>query len=173
MRLLNLVLACRYASFYITRNCLNFVNPVMLQDPSLGLNLTIIGGITSLLPVAYAFSKGISGFLGSTMSPRLLLSCGLASTGLACLAFGFGSNPTWFAFFWAMNGLLQVRFLLSFACMISYYSRARASSPPPCEVECVHEYTPKIRCTHSTACTISRWVRMHVQDLLGCVQNSE
>jgi hypothetical protein len=85
----------------------------MLKDPSLGLNLTIIGGITSLLPVAYAFSKGISGFLGSTMSPRLLLSFGLASTGFACLAFGMGSHPTWFAFFWAINGLLQVRIQLS------------------------------------------------------------
>lgn len=102
-------MACRYASFYVTRNCLNFVNPLMLKDPSLGLNLTIIGGITSLLPVAYAFSKGISGFLGSTMSPRLLLSVGLASTGVACAAFGLGSHPTWFAIFWAMNGLLQVR----------------------------------------------------------------
>lgn len=99
---------CRYASFYVTRNCLNFVNPIMLKDPALGLNLTMIGGITSLLPIAYAFSKGISGFLGSTMSPRLLLSLGLASTGVACLAFGAGSAPLWFATFWAMNGLLQV-----------------------------------------------------------------
>ena len=86
------------------------MNPVMLKDPTLGLNLTLIGGITSLLPIAYAFSKGISGFLGSTMSPRLLLSFGLASTGLACLAFGAGSAPLWFAVFWAMNGLLQVCF---------------------------------------------------------------
>jgi sugar phosphate permease len=87
---------------------LNFVNPLMLKDPTLGVNLTMIGGITSLLPVAYAFSKGISGFLGSTMSPRLLLSFGLASTGLACLGFGIGSAPLWFAVFWALNGLLQV-----------------------------------------------------------------
>jgi MFS transporter, OPA family, sugar phosphate sensor protein UhpC len=81
---------------------------MMLKDASLGLNLTIIGGITSLLPVAYAFSKGISGFLGSTMSPRMLMSFGLGSTGLACLAFGMGSHAAWFAAFWAINGLLQV-----------------------------------------------------------------
>lgn len=101
----------RYACFYVTRNCLNFVNPMMLKDASLGLDLTIVGGITSLLPVAYAFSKGFSGLLGSTLSPRLLLAGGLGATGIACAAFGFGSSPTWFAVFWAMNGLLQVRAL--------------------------------------------------------------
>jgi sugar phosphate permease len=100
--------ACRYACFYITRTCFNYVNPVMLKDAGIGVDLTVVGFISSLLPIAYAFSKGISGFLGSTMSPRLLLSMGLASTGLACAAFGFGNSVPWFATFWSLNGLLQV-----------------------------------------------------------------
>ena len=82
---------------------------MMLQDKAIALNLTQVGTISSLLPIAYAFSKGLSGFLGSTLSPRLLLSTGLASTGLCCLAFGFGNGVTWFAAFWLLNGLLQVR----------------------------------------------------------------
>lgn len=96
-----------YASFYITRNALNFVNPIMLQDASLGLDLTMVGSLTSLLPIAYAFSKGLSGVLGSTTSPRVLLAAGLASTAAACLAFGAGSSYLWFAIFWTANGLLQ------------------------------------------------------------------
>ena len=104
--------ARRYACFYVTRTCFNYVNPLMLKDAALGVDLTAVGFISSLLPIAYAFSKGISGFLGSTMSPRLLLSGGLAATGLTCLGFGFGQGVTWFAAFWTLNGLLQVRVLL-------------------------------------------------------------
>ena len=81
----------------------------MLKDASLGIDLTTIGFVSSLLPIAYAFSKGISGFLGSTTSPRLLLSGGLAATGVACLAFGAGNTALWFSAFWTINGLLQVR----------------------------------------------------------------
>ena len=81
----------------------------MLKDSSINLTLTAVGSISSLLPVAYAFSKGISGFLGSALSPRLLLSAGLATTGLCCAAFGMGSSTLWFAVFWTLNGLLQVR----------------------------------------------------------------
>ena len=81
----------------------------MLKDASLGLDLALVGVLTSFLPIAYAFSKGISGILGSTTSPRKLLSFGLAATGLACLAFGFGNSYIWFAAFCSINGLLQVR----------------------------------------------------------------
>jgi sugar phosphate permease len=80
----------------------------MLNDAALGMDLTAVGFISSLLPIAYAFSKGISGFLGSTTSPRLLLSGGLAATGIAVLGFGCGNGVVWFALFWTLNGLLQV-----------------------------------------------------------------
>ena len=102
-------LICRYACFYVTRTCFNYVNPMMLKDSAIGLDLTAVGTISSLLPIAYAFSKGLSGFLGSALSPRLLLSVGLSATGLCCFAFGFGNSVTWFSAFWILNGLLQVR----------------------------------------------------------------
>lgn len=80
----------------------------MLKDSAIGLDLTAVGTISSLLPIAYAFSKGLSGFLGSALSPRLLLSVGLSATGMCCFAFGFGNSVTWFSAFWILNGLLQV-----------------------------------------------------------------
>jgi sugar phosphate permease len=104
-----LLFPCSYACFYVTRTCFNYVNPIMLKDESINLTLTAVGTISSLLPIAYAFSKGLSGFLGSALSPRLLLATGLSATGLCCLAFGFGSSALWFMAFWTLNGLLQVR----------------------------------------------------------------
>jgi sugar phosphate permease len=91
----------------------------MLKDAALGMDLTAVGFISSLLPIAYAFSKGISGFLGSTTSSRLLLSGGLAATGIACLGFGFGNSVLWFSAFWTLNGLLQVCTLSNLTCKFS------------------------------------------------------
>jgi sugar phosphate permease len=64
----------RYASFYLTRNSLAFTAPSMLEDKSLGLDMTAIGGLTSMLPVAYGFSKFLSGVLGARTSPTFLLA---------------------------------------------------------------------------------------------------
>ncbi len=65
---------CSYASFYLTRNSLAFTAPTMIEDPSLGLDMTSVGGLTSMLPVAYGFSKFLSGVLGARTSPTILLS---------------------------------------------------------------------------------------------------
>lgn len=67
-------LFCRYASFYLTRNSLAFTAPTMIEDASLGLDMTSVGGLTSVLPVAYGFSKFLSGVLGARTSPTILLS---------------------------------------------------------------------------------------------------
>ena len=67
-------LRCRYASFYLTRNSLAFTAPSMLEDKSLGMDMTAIGGLTSMLPVAYGFSKFLSGVLGARTSPTILLA---------------------------------------------------------------------------------------------------
>ena len=70
------LLCCRYASFYLTRNSLAFTAPTMLEDKALGLDMTAVGGLTSILPVAYGFSKFLSGVLGARTSPRILLAGG-------------------------------------------------------------------------------------------------
>jgi hypothetical protein len=66
--------ARRYASFYLTRNSLAYVAPAMLKDPGMGMDLAKVGGLTSILPVAYGFSKFLSGVLGARTSPVMLLA---------------------------------------------------------------------------------------------------
>ena len=100
---------CRYASFYLTRNSLAFTAPTMLEDKALGLDMTAVGGLTSILPVAYGFSKFLSGVLGARTSPRILLAGGLAATALVNIAFGMSSAYPLLLAFWGLNGILQVR----------------------------------------------------------------
>ena len=53
----------------------------MLKDPALGMDLAKIGGLTSILPVAYGFSKFLSGVLGARTSPVMLLAGAALSVG--------------------------------------------------------------------------------------------
>ena len=96
-----------YSSYYLTRNSLTYTAPVMVADPSLGMDITMIGAMTSIFPIAYGMSKFISGVLGAKLSPTLLLAGGLMSTALINIAFGFGHSLAWFVFFWGLNGTLQ------------------------------------------------------------------
>lgn len=52
-----LCLACRYSSYYLTRNSLTYTAPVMVADPTLGMDITMIGAMTSVFPIAYGMSK--------------------------------------------------------------------------------------------------------------------
>ena len=67
-----------------------------------------IGSLTSLFPIAYGFSKFVSGVLGARTSPRVMLAGGLMATAAVNLAFGAGNSLPWFLTFWAINGILQV-----------------------------------------------------------------
>ena len=64
--------------------------------------------MTSIFPIAYGFSKFLSGVLGARSSPRIMLASGLMATAIINVMFGFGKSMTWFCFFWALNGILQV-----------------------------------------------------------------
>lgn len=96
-----------YSSYYLTRNSLTYTAPVMVADPSLGMDITMIGAMTSIFPIAYGMSKFVSGVLGAKLSPTVLLAGGLMSTALINIAFGFGHSLAWFVFFWGLNGTLQ------------------------------------------------------------------
>ena len=96
-----------YSCYYLTRNSLTYTAPVMVADKALGLDVSSIGAMTSIFPIAYGFSKFVSGVLGSMMSASRLLGLGLICTGLINVFFGFGSSLTWFCTLWAMNGILQ------------------------------------------------------------------
>ena len=101
--------ACRYACYYLTRNSLTYTAPVMVSDPSLNMDITQIGSLTSLFPIAYGFSKFVSGVLGARTSPTLMLAGGLMATAAVNLLFGAGNALPWFLTFWAINGILQAR----------------------------------------------------------------
>lgn len=96
-----------YACYYLTRNSLTYTAPVMVADPLLNMDITMVGAMTSIFPIAYGMSKFVSGVLGAKISPAKLLACGLIATAVINVAFGFGASLTWFCFFWAMNGVLQ------------------------------------------------------------------
>lgn len=79
----------------------------MVADPQLGLDITAVGAMTSIFPIAYGMSKFVSGVLGARSSPQILLAGGLMATAVINIAFGFGTSLVWFCSFWAMNGILQ------------------------------------------------------------------
>lgn len=68
-----------------------------------------VGSLTSLFPIAYGFSKFVSGVLGARTSPRVMLAGGLIATAAVNIAFGAGNSLPWFLTFWAINGILQVK----------------------------------------------------------------
>jgi len=96
-----------YASYYLTRNSLTYTAPVMVADATLGLDITMIGAMTSIFPIAYGMSKFVSGVLGARFSPSQLLAGGLMATALVNIAFGFGTSLAWFCVCWGLNGTLQ------------------------------------------------------------------
>eukprot|EP00884_Botryococcus_braunii_P006797 jgi/Botrbrau1/16118/Bobra.7_2s0080.2 len=96
-----------YASYYLTRNSLTYTAPVMVADPKLAMDITQVGGLTSIFPIAYGMSKFVSGVLGARTSPTVMLAGGLIATGIINVLFGFGTSMTWFLSFWAFNGILQ------------------------------------------------------------------
>jgi MFS transporter, OPA family, sugar phosphate sensor protein UhpC len=96
-----------YSCYYLTRNSLTYTAPVMVADAALGLDITMIGAMTSIFPIAYGMSKFVSGVLGARFSPSQLLAGGLMATALINIAFGFGTSLAWFCVCWGLNGTLQ------------------------------------------------------------------
>ena len=80
--------------------------PSVIPEPC---SVAQIGSLTSLFPIAYGFSKFVSGVLGARTSPRIMLAGGLIATAAVNIAFGAGNSLPWFLTFWAINGILQVR----------------------------------------------------------------
>lgn len=96
-----------YACYYLTRNSLTYTAPVMVADAALKMDITQIGTMTSIFPIAYGFSKFLSGVLGARTSPSILLAGGLMLTAAMNAIFGFGASMAWFCTFWGLNGILQ------------------------------------------------------------------
>jgi len=98
----------------------------MVATPSLGLDITSIGVITSIFPLCYGCSKFVSGVVGDILSPSVMLGGGLIATGFVRpiqnqraepliillllffqinIAFGASSTLPLFCMLWAVNGI--------------------------------------------------------------------
>ena len=86
--------------------------PLAWQSRVMAAVMAQVGSLTSLFPIAYGFSKFVSGVLGARTSPTLMLAGGLMATAAVNLLFGAGNAMPWFMTFWAINGILQARGLL-------------------------------------------------------------
>ncbi|XRB19043.1 MFS domain-containing protein [Pseudoscourfieldia marina] len=99
-----------YSCYYLTRNSMTYTAPVLIASDTgkaLGLDITSIGALTSIFPIAYGMSKFVSGVVGAKFPPRVMLAGGLALTGVFNILFGYSTSMAYYLIFWTANGVLQ------------------------------------------------------------------
>ncbi len=94
-----------YVFYYFTRKSFTFAMPVLMQD--LGLQISDLGILSSILSITYGMSKFLSGMLSDRSNPRFFMATGLILTGVFNICFGMTSSIVFFAIFWGMNGIFQ------------------------------------------------------------------
>ncbi len=94
-----------YVFYYFTRKSLTFAMPALMQD--LGLQISDLGILSSILAISYGMSKFLSGILSDRSNPRFFMGIGLILTGIFNVFFGFSSSLICFALFWGLNGWCQ------------------------------------------------------------------
>ncbi|PWU15712.1 MAG: MFS transporter family glucose-6-phosphate receptor UhpC [Chlamydiae bacterium] len=94
-----------YVFYYFTRKSLTFAMPAMMQQ--LGLQISDLGILTSVLSITYGISKFLSGVLADRSNPRFFMAIGLILTGLFNVLFGLSSSVWLFALLWGCNGWFQ------------------------------------------------------------------
>jgi MFS transporter, OPA family, sugar phosphate sensor protein UhpC len=94
-----------YVFFYFTRKSLTFAMPAMMQE--LGLSLSDLGILGSVLSITYGSSKFFSGVMADRSNPRFFMAIGLMLTGVCNILLGFSSTISLFILFWGLNGWFQ------------------------------------------------------------------
>lgn len=94
-----------YVLYYFTRKSFSFAMPALMDEMS--LTEADVGGIASILALAYALSKFVSGMLCDRSSPRWFMGLGLIFTGVINVMFGSGGAAGFFLLLWFANGLFQ------------------------------------------------------------------
>src|SRR5580698_1332374 len=94
-----------YVFYYFTRKSFTFAMPVLMQD--LGLQISDLGILSSILSITYGMSKFLSGMLSDRSNPRYFMATGLILTGVFNICFGMTSSIVFFAIFWGLNGVFQ------------------------------------------------------------------
>jgi MFS transporter, OPA family, sugar phosphate sensor protein UhpC len=94
-----------YIFYYLTRKSFTFAMPALMQD--LGLQISDLGILSSILSISYGMSKFLSGMLADRSNPRFFMAIGLILTGIFNICFGMSSSIVFFAIFWGLNGWFQ------------------------------------------------------------------
>lgn len=94
-----------YFFYYFTRKSFTFAMPALMQD--LGLQISDLGILSSILAITYGASKFLSGVMVDRSNPRYFMSIGLILTGICNILFGMSSSILFFALFWGLNGWFQ------------------------------------------------------------------
>eukprot|EP00927_Polykrikos_kofoidii_P046763 TRINITY_DN40903_c0_g1_i1.p1 TRINITY_DN40903_c0_g1~~TRINITY_DN40903_c0_g1_i1.p1 ORF type:complete len:513 (-),score=58.13 TRINITY_DN40903_c0_g1_i1:135-1673(-) len=95
-----------YSVAYFTRQSLSYTAPALKK--AMGWNdLSQLGQLSSLFPLAYGSSRFIGGVLGDRMSPKKVFALGLAVCGMLNVAFGLSSSMPFFVAIWFLNGCFQ------------------------------------------------------------------
>ncbi len=94
-----------YIFYYFTRKSFTFAMPALMQD--LGLQISDLGILSSILSITYGISKFLSGVLADRSNPRFFMATGLILTGVFNIFFGMSSSILFFAIFWGLNGWFQ------------------------------------------------------------------
>jgi len=127
-----------YIFYYFTRKSFTFAMPVLMQD--LGLQISDLGILSSILAITYGLSKFLSGILADRSNPRYFMAIGLILTGILNICFGMSSSIVFFAVFWGLNGWFQ------------------GWGWPPCAKLLTHWYSQKERGTWWGFCSSSHSV---------------
>lgn len=127
-----------YIFYYFTRKSFTFAMPALMQD--LGLQISDLGILGSILSITYGMSKFLSGMLADRSNPRYFMATGLILTGVFNILFGMSSSIVFFAIFWCLNGVFQ------------------GWGWPPCARLLTHWYSQKERGTWWSLCSTSHSV---------------
>ncbi|MBI3236412.1 MAG: MFS transporter family glucose-6-phosphate receptor UhpC [Chlamydiales bacterium] len=127
-----------YTFYYFTRKSFTFAMPVLMQD--LGLQISDLGILSSILSITYGMSKFLSGVLSDRSNPRFFMAIGLILTGFLNILFGMSSSIIFFGIFWGLNGWFQ------------------GWGWPPCARLLTHWYSQKERGTWWGFCSTSHSV---------------
>ena len=93
-----------YALYYLTRKCLAFAMPALIQD--LGYDKGQLGIMTTTLAISYGISKFVSGLIGDRSNPRYFMAAGLIATGIFNIFFGLSSSLITLAAFWGIEWMV-------------------------------------------------------------------